>query len=156
VAEELPSLRLNDREEYEVRANLAQGKLVAPTSLLAAQIRLKKLKGEVTRIQNQLDDPKRILRYTDTGEYDLWKAAASHALAKFKQELVQLEEWIATQQGTLENLLKRAYEVLKALQLDEVDFEPEELELIEQLDRYYERSTLLVTNNQGETNAEEG
>jgi hypothetical protein len=110
-----------------MRSNLKDGKLLPPKSLADAVRRRQQLVHEQQRIQAQLDDPK---RQANTE----WLPRARTALGLFKNEERQLAEWIDSQ--LLGGLFRQAYDLLKALQ-KEVDFEPNELELMHKLDAFF-------------------
>jgi len=116
-----------------MRSNLKDGKLIPPKSFAAAVRRRQQLAYEQQRIQAQLDDPTRPATYGEAF-HDAWLPRARTALGLFKNEERQLAEWIDSQ--LLGGLFRQAYDLLKALQ-KEVDFEPNELELMHKLDAFF-------------------
>lgn len=115
-----------------MRSTLRNGRIAPPRSFREASDRHRQLIHEIARIQAQLEDPTRVLRYPSTKEYDAWRDSAQHALKLFRIEATQLDEW----QETPGALLAKAYDVLQTLE-DEVDFEPHERALLQRLGRYF-------------------
>ena len=120
-----------------MRANLRNGKLIAPESIEAAVKRQQQLAHELHNITTQIDDPARALRATNLGEYDTWLTAAKRARAMLAAEASQLADWLAERET---GLFRDAYELLKTLQRDlGNDLDANELALIKTLDAYFAR-----------------
>lgn len=107
-------------------------KIPRPPSARAALDRRDAIDLEIARIEAQLQDVMFAAR-TPTEAYERWKRSALHARKNFKEERRQIDAWLL--QG--DELLTRARDVFDALILDEVELEPEELELAEKLKRHH-------------------
>lgn len=116
-----------------MRPGLKNGKLLAPGSLAAALKRQRQLEAEMQRIEQQMRDGERRLRYAGDVEYHVWKNKAESARSLFNCELKQLRQWVTDQERAL---LKRTRDMLRELEKDGVEFELQEVELIEELDEH--------------------
>lgn len=76
------------------RSNVAAGKIPPPHSPEAAFVRLRTLRSEIGKLDQQLDDPGRIARYRTEREYDGWKQRARYARDRFEAEAAQLAAWL--------------------------------------------------------------
>ncbi len=119
-----------------MKSNLRQGKISPPTTLSAALYRRSQLAYEAGRVEAQIEDPNRALRYRSTTEYDDWRRRARKALALYREEEKQLSEWIAVQERREYLLLKQALDLLRVLE-QEVDLDPPEVEFVRKLDAYF-------------------
>ncbi|KKW46555.1 MAG: hypothetical protein UY96_C0003G0058 [Parcubacteria group bacterium GW2011_GWB1_56_8] len=118
-----------------MRAALRNGRILTPSSLRAAHARRKQLAHEIAKIQAQLTDPKRILRYPSTSNFDTWQESARHALKLFHNEAAQIDEWL-WKNTTPEALLSEALDILLVLR-GETDLEKHELDFIDRLKHYF-------------------
>ena len=119
-----------------MKPNLKRGQLLTPASVVEGVKRLQQLKYEMQKIEEQLADLTRIVRYPVMAEYDEWHHKASFMLRQFKVEENKLRQWLDKEVNG-QVLFKRAYELLLKLELD-VDFEPDEAALMEELDYHFE------------------
>lgn len=110
-----------------MRSGLKDGKLVPPRSLRVAQTRYDRLRDKIASVEAQLTDPKR--------DEPAWREKAKGALAAFESERYQLRTWIA------ETLLHRCRDALRSFKADGADLTAVELELLEQLDGYFNKET---------------
>ena len=121
---------------------LSNGRIPPPSSLHAADTRRRQLVHEIAKIERQLDDPSRVLRYPNTGIFFAWRDSARHALKLFNVEMKQLEGWMK-ENGYADtdavSLLREAHAALKLLR-DEVDFDPDEHVLVERISKYLEKT----------------
>jgi hypothetical protein len=116
-----------------------RGKFIPPASLASAVKRHQQLGYEAVRITEQLADELRREQYTqrgDAAEYDDWRRRAESALRIFRREERLLGEWIATRRDDVEDLLRRAYEMLQTLEQDDLD--EGEVALMERLDAHFQ------------------
>lgn len=119
-----------------MRANIHHGKIIEPKSLQWALNRYKQVTFEINKIEGQLADTSRLAKYKSKGEYAAWCNAAKHALKLFRTENNQLSVWIEAINANGDVLFRRAYDLLKVLELD-CDFEPHESELMRLLDMHF-------------------
>lgn len=115
---------------------LKHGKLVPPRSIKQALKDRRKAVEEIARIEQQLADTTRVGRYDNIEGYRNWRKKAEHALRMYRLVENQLAEWLLLKEADGMALLKRAHKVLKDLQEDDVEFRPDELELIRMLDAF--------------------
>lgn len=119
-----------------MRTLLHRGKIPEPESIVDARDRHRRLLEEVDSIQVQLADENRRLGRARGAlqDYASWRRSAARALANFQEEARQLALWLEREE---QNLLRRAYELLKDLEL-EFEFEPDEQDLMRKLDERFE------------------
>jgi hypothetical protein len=117
-----------------MRSNLKNGKLIPPVSHAAAAARHGALVGETALILQHIADGTRRERFATEGEYNAWRDSARRAFRTLRAEQRQLSEWLAFQNN---DLFRRAYQLLKTLQEEEVPFGDSEQKLIRQLDTHF-------------------
>ena len=121
-----------------MRPNIRHGKFIPPISLSFAVQRRNELQYEMGKIEKQLADVGRSTRYESAAAYETWASSARRALALFEAEHGHLVKWI--DENDAHALLSRAYLLLQDLELD-VEFTPEDRELMGCLDRFYANET---------------
>ncbi len=94
---------------------------------------------QIERISSQLADSRRHERMRSAKHYGDWHKSASRALDLFRLEADLLAAWITARQASGDGplLFGKAYDLLKTLQEDGVELEPEELDLITRLDALF-------------------
>jgi hypothetical protein len=115
-----------------MQPDLDRGKLRPPASIKQAHERLQLLNREISNIDEQLADAVRRKRLG--AQYFRWCGSAEHARQLFLSERRQLKTWLEEAEHPL---FRAAYELLKTLRRQEVDFDPPELELINKLDNHF-------------------
>lgn len=119
-----------------MRAALRNGRIEPPRSYREALARHQQLLHEINKVEAQLADPARILRYQSAEAFDRWRDSARHALKLFRAEAQQIGEWMSSDLPP-NVLLKEAYDLIKTLEREVDDFTPEEHKVIEKLDDYF-------------------
>lgn len=76
---------------------LVSGKIRPPTSVAAARDRLQQVECEIARIDRQLLDPARPLKYPTVRAYEDWECRAKDKQRYFRIEARQIQEWIDKQ-----------------------------------------------------------
>jgi hypothetical protein len=113
--------------------NIRAGKLITPPESVPAAIRRReRVQGEIDRIDRDLLSPTRAAQYPSPQEYEVWRGKARHARKLFDLERAQLETWLES------NLLRKALYLLCDLEQDGVELDPDEAEVIRDLQAYLE------------------
>lgn len=116
-----------------------------PTSLEDALTRHRALVYDINVIQMQLGDESR--RERMGGEFTSWKMKAMGARLNKVDEILYLKDWVKARRAALQagiqadrsdptSLIAAARNVLLNLKRDNVDFDPEELAVLDALDAY--------------------
>jgi hypothetical protein len=106
----------------------------AQLTLRQARERRRELEVECSRIQTQLDDPLRFAKYSDSYLYDKWKGLAREAKRNLEREIAWLSRIVEDETGL--ELLREARDMLRRLREDEVEFDSDELELLERVELF--------------------
>lgn len=114
-----------------MRLKMRNGVIEEPASLAEAQRWIDFFEKEIPRIEAQITDPNRRLRFgANDAAYEDWRRAASRALDRHRSALAQYRAWLSRNTEGDVGLLRQAHALLEKLR-DEVDyFEDEELELV--------------------------
>ncbi len=119
-----------------MKPQLKNGKILPPKSFVDACKRKRQVAYEMDQIFKQLADPKRE-GWQGAEAYARWAKSAQGALKVFDLEYRQLDEWLRPR---LINLFKETYDFVKDVQIDLAeDLEPHEVDLIKNLDAYFEK-----------------
>ncbi len=117
-----------------MKPTLKNGKITPPATIAEGHTRLIQLAQEITRIRTQIADPSRPARSASMAIYDAWRATAGRALAAFETEMRQINAWINDAENTL---LRDAYHLLLKLEEDEVEFDADEIVILNRLDEHF-------------------
>ena len=115
-------------------ANLLDGKIPEPSSLRAARARRAALLAEVERIRGQLADRNRE-RSMPPRAYGIWRQAAKTASQHLAEEARQLGAWIEAEEGEAARLLRKARDVLRTFEEEELF--PEEEAVLVEIEAYF-------------------
>lgn len=122
-------------------ANVRHGKLVKePESLMAAYEQLWLAEGALEVIKKDLKRrPERMTKFPTMADYDRWRDSAKGAQRLYHQEVTLLRDFITKRQAEADAaaLFGPLYELVKDLQADEVEFRPEEEQLIAKCDALF-------------------
>ncbi len=115
---------------------LKNGKLIPPSTPAAGHKRALALAAECARIEEQLRDPNRRVKFNANPlgpSFENWHQRAEQALRMHNMELRLLTDWLDAQGG---QLMKKVAFLLGELIKDEVEFNDDELNLIEEFVAY--------------------
>lgn len=121
-----------------MQAELKNGILIPPRSLVRGYARLSRLGFEMRRIENQIYDRTRYDRFPTKQDYRSWLVKAEHALKLFTREYEQLLNWLEAREPALH---KEIYKIVKECQADDVEFNEEEKRTIERADALFALDT---------------
>lgn len=124
---------------------LRNGVLDPPPSIAAARQRVKQDDAEIERLQGQLDDVTQVKRFASMDAYDEWCRKVDRVRRLFVVERRLLKDWIADRSRDVEFLLREAHELFKALRADDVEFEPDEVDVMNRIAKFFDKDAAKKT-----------
>lgn len=108
----------------------------APTDAALARKRAMRLAAECARIEGQLNDPQRRVKFNANPlgpSFEHWHRSAEQALRLHNMELRLLNEWLENHSA---GMLRKARDLFVTLVEDDCDFDEHEKKFIDELKRF--------------------